>query len=62
MRFVLVIQCDNAAFDGEKLVPEIARILKQTVDDIDTNTSKILRDINGNGVGRFEFIYKNVEN
>jgi len=56
MKFTLTVQCDGAAFEGENLGPELARILeyeagylKDGAPDVGYNT---LRDINGNRCGR----------
>lgn len=51
------LSCDNAAFDPDKSV-EVARILRDLADRMDGTTldldkvSWILRDLNGNQVGR----------
>ena len=55
-KLTLVLSTDNAAFEGENLGPEIARILKsyansiQELEDPEELESR-LRDINGNTVG-----------
>jgi len=55
MKFVLEIDCDNAAFD-EDPVPEVIRILAETVGKLaDGGRSVVLVDSNGNSVGRAEF-------
>lgn len=58
MKFIIQIDCDNAAFDGEPL-GEIVRILevevkkmKRWVGDGATAWNGGLQDINGNTVGR----------
>lgn len=58
MRFVLDIECDNAAFEDENAITEVARILKQTAFDVDLNYSTFPRisDANGNPVGWAGFI------
>jgi len=58
-KLTLVLSTDNAAFEGENLGPEIARILKsyahaiREVKDPETQwqLEGRLRDINGNTVG-----------
>jgi len=56
MKFVLEIECDNAAFD-EDPVPEVIRILAETVGKLaDGGRSVVLVDSNGNSVGRAEFV------
>lgn len=55
MKFVLEIECDNAAFD-EDPGPEVIRILAETVGKLaDGGRSVVLVDSNGNSVGRAEF-------
>lgn len=52
MRFKLDIVCENAAFDPPG--PEIARLLKEAAEAVDNGASSgVLRDINGNRVGKF---------
>lgn len=55
MTIMLTMETDNAAFEGENMAPEIARILRAVADDIDANGVRglKLRDVNGNTVGRF---------
>lgn len=62
-KLTLEIECDNAAFDDHPS-DEIARILRGVADDFagygrpgrrEIRTGS-LRDINGNRVGRFEYI------
>lgn len=49
------IQTVNAAFDGENLNYELARILRKLADQIeDNNMPYYLKDINGNSVGIVE--------
>ena len=58
-KLTLVLSTDNAAFEGENLGPEIARILKsyahaiREVKDPESQwkLERRLRDINGNTVG-----------
>jgi hypothetical protein len=59
MKFMLEIDCDNSAFEGEGLCFEIARILQDATDRVfggavHPGSKHPLRDINGNSVGRFE--------
>lgn len=59
----IVLSTDNAAFEGENLGPEIARILKsyahaiKEVQDPETTweLESKLRDINGNTVGSVRY-------
>lgn len=55
----LTIQCDNAAFEPEPEY-EIARILRELADKIESNVleeiSCGLHDINGNNVGNLHVI------
>lgn len=49
--------CDNAAFEGEGAPIEMARILRELAAEIhDGLQAKIIRDINGNRIGRFELV------
>ena len=58
-KLTLVLSTDNAAFEGENLGPEIARILKSYANAIKEvkepesqwELESKLRDINGNAVG-----------
>lgn len=54
MKFTLEIECDNAAFEGDPN-EEIARILRDLVDDLEARPAARgtfpLRDSNGNRVG-----------
>lgn len=67
MRFKLEIECDNAAFDlpaddvvGDECCNEVARILRHVASELTSETgggppdayTVILRDINGNKVGK----------
>lgn len=49
------IKTDNAAFQDGAFFPEVARILRDLANFIEDgtsgNTTKVLRDINGNTVG-----------
>ena len=64
MRLNLVLDTDNAAFDGDALGPEVSRILIKyanaikTVSDPDTSIDleTMLRDTNGNKVGYVKWI------
>ncbi len=56
-KFVVTIETENAAFDGEYREQEIARILREAAHRVETNPTLvmgILRDANGNQVGRWE--------
>lgn len=57
MRFVVEIDCDNAAFEDEP-ASELIRILKNQVLPAlrDGEEDRRLRDINGNTVGRFQIL------
>ncbi len=59
MKFILEINCDNAAFGDHEAnttecADEVARILRYAAGVL-TRGSQVLRDINGNKVGGFEF-------
>lgn len=60
MKITIVIDADNAAFEGTTCGPEVARILRKLADKVDTwprsafavEPPRIpIRDINGNLVG-----------
>lgn len=54
MHLKLVINLDNAAFAGDALPGEVARILRETAGDMVDNgvrPPRFLRDINGNQIG-----------
>jgi hypothetical protein len=56
MTLRLEIETTNAAFDGEAFGPELARILRELADDIETDQmgpgdEVNLYDVNGNRVG-----------
>lgn len=53
--FKLIINTNNAAFEGEDRGFEICRILKKVIDRIQISgeTEGRVRDINGNPVGEF---------
>ena len=53
MRLNLVLDTDNAAFEGDQLGPEVSRILEEYAKKLVYSPTKnrILRDINGNQVG-----------
>ena len=55
--FTLSIRCDNAAFEGVSLAPEIARILRDAARRIEDYGFEYhehaLRDTNGNRVGSY---------
>jgi len=61
--FTVTISTDNAAFEGESLRPEIARILEKVAGQVRTlpegwdavdEWQRAILDINGNVVGRWE--------
>lgn len=56
MTFEMQIECDNAAFEGEDLGPEIARILRVEADGLESRGAQLetrsLFDENGNRVGQ----------
>lgn len=53
--FQVAIHTGNAAFDGDNLFPEVARILRDIADAVDGGMMTVgrARDINGNIVGDF---------
>ena len=51
-KFTLEIRCDNAAFVGDPQA-EIARILRDAANAVETQAHGTLRDVNGNRVGTF---------
>lgn len=58
-QFVLTIEVDNAAFDGENKTLELARILREQADRIEDSGFgrerwANIRDTNGNIVGKAE--------
>jgi len=56
MTFILKIDCDNAAFEGDPGA-EVSRILRDAAGQIDHGLDRVrLRDANGNTVGAFRFI------
>lgn len=58
MDFVVTIETGNSAFEDESPTREIARILRELADDLDSRQDerwfdgKKLLDVNGNTVGR----------
>lgn len=61
MRFILEIQCDNAAFGEDDATRgiELARILRHTANRLaatgfSAGSTRKLSDVNGNTVGSFE--------
>ena len=61
MRVIITIDCDNAAFEGENLGPELSRILDDLSDrafapnQLKTNElPTTLYDVNGNACGIVE--------
>lgn len=58
--FTLKLETDNAAFDDEPHA-EIARILREVADRMEAKRfTRTLHDINGNAVGRVDWIGKAV--
>lgn len=66
MKFVLTVNCDNAAFrldeseaTTETAAPELARILRKAAEQIENGVpydySQTIRDTNGNDVGAYAF-------
>ncbi len=58
MEFNLHVNLDNAAFDPDG-VPELQRILKAVIDNLEYGVKGhelVLRDINGNIVGKSETV------
>jgi len=55
--FTLKFDTNNAAFDGDDLAPEIARILRSIADKVEhvalSGFCETARDINGNDIGRY---------
>ena len=58
MRITITIETDNAAFEGDELGPETARILADVARKLEATPRRLfqseavkLRDINGNTVG-----------
>jgi hypothetical protein len=58
--FTLTISTDNEAFSADPGA-EIARILRFAADQVAGNGITALRDINGNTVGKWEYLEKMVE-
>lgn len=63
MRFVLEIECDNAAFAGDDdelavvQAQEVSRILRRAAEQVEEGAEYVrLKDINGNRVGTARFI------
>jgi hypothetical protein len=54
MRFVLTIECDNAAFEGD-LHGETQRCLRRAIEKLSYQRDGTILDVNGNTVGRFGF-------
>ena len=56
MKFILTIDSDNAAFEGNP-ADEVARILRDVVVKLELGTERgTCTDYNGNKVGKFELI------
>ena len=53
MRFVLTIECNNDAFVGPDLFPEVARIVRAVADKAARGDCGPVRDVNGNTCGAF---------
>lgn len=58
-QFTVRIDLDNAAFEGDNCVPEIAYTLREIANSLDMGEyynghSYTIRDINGNDVGRYK--------
>lgn len=54
---IVKFDTDNAAFDGDNLAPECARILRQIADRIEqgnVGNFRTILDCNGNDVGRWK--------
>jgi hypothetical protein len=62
MRLNLVLDTDNAAFEGEQLGPEVSRILEDLAKELiySPNQDRTLRDINGNTVGSIKWTGKHL--
>jgi hypothetical protein len=59
MQFQLSIDCDNAAFEDSSELARILRSLANKFDGLDVTDvsgSTLVKDINGNTVGKVEFI------
>lgn len=53
-KFTMIFGCDNAAFEGDNLKPEIASILRDVANRIEQGRDNgNALDSNGNGVGTF---------
>tara|TARA_X000001382_G_scaffold22330_1_gene13626 strand:+ start:493 stop:669 length:177 start_codon:yes stop_codon:yes gene_type:complete len=57
MRLNLVLDTDNAAFEGDQLGPEVSRIFEDLAKEFSycTLLDRKLRDINGNTVGSIKW-------
>jgi sulfur carrier protein ThiS len=58
MTFKLTINCDNDAFYGEQKHEELARILREIADALEEYgglMGTVVRDVNGNTVGKASF-------
>lgn len=54
--FTMTLKTDNAAFEGEALKHEVARILREVANLVEGGAGVgICRDINGNRVGNFNY-------
>jgi hypothetical protein len=61
--FKITIDHDNDAFDQDMIYPEISRMLREVATALDLGNldihnlpEVILRDVNGNRVGKAEFV------
>lgn len=54
-KFTFELDIDNAAFEGDNLAYEVARVLREAAGRIEGGaTESNLRDANGNTVGKFK--------
>ena len=62
MRFSLIIESSNAAFEDNLGFPETARILREIAKQVENgNVAGIARDVNGNKVGTYDMEVDEVE-
>ena len=55
MHLVIEMRCDGSSFEPDPIV-EIKRILRELCDNLDSQDTKSLKDLNGNSVGYLSFI------
>jgi len=55
MHLVIEMRCDGSSFEPDPLV-EIKRIFKELYENLDSQDTKSLKDLNGNPVGYLSFI------